>query len=71
MKINCLSCGHRIELDDAYSDYEGPIRCFVCSASLEIKTEEGCLRWVKEAQPLVPVAKADDHAHGDPPDPNH
>ena len=58
MRVNCLSCGHKIELDSAYSDYEGPIRCLVCGARLEIKTEEGGIRSVKEAQSLVAAAHA-------------
>ncbi len=41
MKINCLICGHRVELDDAYTDYQGLIKCFVCGSLLEIKTREG------------------------------
>jgi uncharacterized Zn finger protein len=46
MKINCLSCGHKVELDDVYDDYEGLIKCCACGALLEIKTEEGRLRSV-------------------------
>lgn len=42
MKIICLSCGFRIELDETYGDYEGPVKCYVCGALLEIKLE-GCL----------------------------
>lgn len=45
MKINCLSCGHTIDLGNAYDDgYEGPIRCATCRAVLEIKTQEGWVR---------------------------
>lgn len=45
MKINCLSCGHSIELDDeAYRDYEGLVKCFVCSALLEVKLSEGSVK---------------------------
>ena len=47
MKINCLSCGHRIELDEAYSDYEGQVKCYACSALLEIKLEESLVKSVK------------------------
>lgn len=47
MKINCVSCGHKVELDDAYSDYEGQIKCFACSALLEVKTEQGSIKSVK------------------------
>ncbi len=47
MKINCLSCGHKVDLDDAYEDYEGQVKCFACGAILEIRTEEGHLRAVR------------------------
>ncbi len=47
MKINCLSCGHQVVLDDAYDNYEGLVKCFACSAMLEIKTEEGNLKRVQ------------------------
>jgi DNA-directed RNA polymerase subunit RPC12/RpoP len=65
MKINCVSCGHKIELDNAYSDYEGWIRCFACGALLEIKTEEGGIRWVKVAH--VGAAGGEHHSHEDSP----
>jgi len=48
MKINCLSCGHNVELDEAYADhYEGGIKCFGCGAMLEILTDQGALRFVR------------------------
>jgi len=47
MKINCLSCGFRIELDETYSDYEGPVKCYVCSALLEVKLEESLIKSIK------------------------
>jgi len=43
MKINCLSCGHTIDLDEAYSDYEGQVKCYTCSALLEVKLEESLI----------------------------
>ena len=47
MKINCLSCGHNVDLDEAYTDnYEGAIKCYSCDATLEIKTEQGSVRGV-------------------------
>jgi DNA-directed RNA polymerase subunit N (RpoN/RPB10) len=46
MKINCLSCGHTVVLDDAYDNYDGQVKCFTCGATLEIKTEEGNLKRV-------------------------
>ena len=47
MKINCLSCGHTVDLDDAYSDYEGQIKCYTCSAVLEIKLSDSLIKSVK------------------------
>jgi DNA-directed RNA polymerase subunit RPC12/RpoP len=47
MKINCLSCGHNIELDDAYGDYEGEIRCWTCSTKLALKTEHESIKSVR------------------------
>ncbi|MFU2207273.1 hypothetical protein [Solidesulfovibrio sp. C21] len=43
MRIICLSCGHKMEVDTAYDDFEGPIKC-LCGAMLHIKTEEGKLK---------------------------
>jgi len=43
MKINCLSCGFKIDLDDAYDDYTGQIKCYACSTLMQIKTVEGKL----------------------------
>ena len=51
MKINCLSCGFKVDLDDTYDDFEGPIKC-LCGALLEIRTEEGMLKAIKMAEPL-------------------
>ena len=47
MKINCLSCGHNINLDETYCDYEGLVKCYACSALLEIKLEEDRIRSIK------------------------
>jgi hypothetical protein len=47
MKINCLSCGFKVDLADAYDNYEGQIKCYACGGTLEIKTQEGSVRSVK------------------------
>jgi hypothetical protein len=47
MKINCIACGHKIDLDDVYGDYEGQVKCFACKALLEIKTEEGNIKSIR------------------------
>jgi len=49
MKVNCLSCGHKVDLDDAYDDYEGSVKCFACGAILEIRAEQGSLKTVRLA----------------------
>ncbi len=54
MKINCLCCGHKVDLDDVYDDYEGCVKC-LCGTMLEIKTEEGRLKMVK-LSPLTGTA---------------
>ena len=52
MKINCLSCGHNIELDEAYGEnYEGEVKCFGCGAVLELRTEQPHIRYVRVVQP--------------------
>jgi hypothetical protein len=56
MKINCLSCGFRVALDDTYDDFEGSIKC-ICGALLEIRTDEGELKFIKLAPPLHPKSK--------------
>jgi hypothetical protein len=53
MKINCLSCGHKVDLDDAYGDYVGQVRCFVCNSLLEIKIDQGHLKSVKLAKSVT------------------
>ena len=52
MKVNCLSCGHNVDLDGAYEEhYEGAIKCYGCDATLEIKTEAGSVRAVHLSLP--------------------
>ena len=51
MKVNCLSCGHNVDLDGAYDSYKGHVKCFACGAMLEIRTEEGNLKSVKLVVP--------------------
>ena len=47
MKINCLSCGHNIVLEDAsYGDYEGAIKCYACGAILDVKLTDGSVKSV-------------------------
>ena len=55
MRINCLSCGYKVELDDTYDDFEGPVKC-LCGALLEIRTDEGMLKAIKIAEPPARTA---------------
>jgi predicted RNA-binding Zn-ribbon protein involved in translation (DUF1610 family) len=55
MKVNCLACGHKVELDEAYEDFEGPVKC-LCGAMLEIRTEEGRLKAIRMAKPVAATA---------------
>ena len=47
MQINCLGCGFKVELAADYDNYEGPIKCLTCGASMEIKAQGGSVRAVK------------------------
>jgi hypothetical protein len=47
MKINCLSCGFGVLLDEAYDEYEGQVKCYVCGNLLEIKAMDGRLQSVR------------------------
>jgi len=50
MRVNCLSCGYTIDMDNAYGDYDGQIKCVICGAVLNIKTEEGKLKSASVAE---------------------
>jgi ribosomal protein S27E len=42
MKIKCISCGHELNLDHwVFENYSGPVKCFSCSAMMEVKTTGG------------------------------
>ena len=51
IKINCLACGFKIDLDDAYDDYDGQVKCFTCNAILEIKLDQGNIKKVQVVEP--------------------
>jgi hypothetical protein len=53
MKITCLSCGFKVDLDAAYEDYAGQLRCYVCNAIMEIKCQDGKIKSVKLARSVV------------------
>ena len=44
MRIDCVSCGHEINLNhDLFDNYEGPVKCFICSTMMEITTTQGVI----------------------------
>jgi DNA-directed RNA polymerase subunit RPC12/RpoP len=46
MKMKCLLCGREMNLDQhVSSDFKGSIKCFSCSAAMEIQTMRGVLIW--------------------------
>lgn len=49
IKLNCLDCGRSFELGDAYEDYEGEVRCWICSTSLIVKLADGKLKSMSRA----------------------
>lgn len=50
MRINCLACGHMVDVGDDYDDYEGEVMCFACGTILTIRTEQGKVKAVKLAK---------------------
>jgi hypothetical protein len=57
MKLNCLSCGHYVDLRDDYSDYNGQVKCFVCGALLTIRTEDGLVKSVTLSARATPPTR--------------
>jgi hypothetical protein len=54
IKLNCLACGHLLELGEAYEDYEGEVRCWGCRTVLEIALREGKLRSMRRSSSGAP-----------------
>lgn len=44
MTVICINCGHKLDLNSAYDDYQGRVKCWVCGCLLEISTVEGRLK---------------------------
>jgi len=44
IKLNCISCGHLMELGDAYEDYQGEVRCWGCQALVNVTLHDGKLQ---------------------------
>ena len=55
MKINCVSCGFKVDLGDAYDNYEGQVKCYACGGTLNIRTEEGDVLGVAIARPTIEI----------------
>ncbi len=49
MQVNCLGCGHMINLGHDYDNYKGPVRCNVCRTMTTIETESGKVKSVSPA----------------------
>mgnify|MGYP001352828542 CR=1 FL=1 len=64
MKVNCLSCGHKVDLDEAYDDYHGPVKCLACGATLDIEAQEGKIRLVRIYGATLPGANEKSQFHG-------
>ena len=47
IKVNCLSCGFPIQLEDTYEDYEGEVKCWGCQGMNEVVIHEGKVQHMK------------------------
>lgn len=44
MRFQCISCGGEMNLDhQVFNNYQGPVKCFCCSAMIEMKSTQGIL----------------------------
>jgi len=42
MRVRCISCGNELNLDHwVFEEYSGPVKCFSCSAMMEVKSTGG------------------------------
>jgi hypothetical protein len=55
IKVNCPCCGRSLELGDAYTDYQGVVRCWVCHRSFELSLSDGRLLSMKPTPEADPV----------------
>jgi ribosomal protein S27E len=63
MKLNCLSCGHILDLHGDYDDYEGMVKCYVCGTLLMLRTERGNIKRVTFATRAPEEEDADSRMH--------
>lgn len=66
MKLECVCCGHELNLDHwVFDDYDGPVKCFYCSRMMEVKTAKGIAYSIYPSsmhgtkRDLVPVEERD------------
>ena len=59
MILECVCCGHELNLDHwVFDDYDGPVKCFSCSRMIEVKTAKGiaysinCKNWYSIRQTM-------------------
>ena len=53
MKVRCVFCGYEINLDHkVFDDYSGSIRCYCCSAMIEVKTAQGLIWSIIQSKDL-------------------
>ena len=57
MKIRCINCGHNFELGDAYDDYEGEVKCWVCEAIMDINVKNGMMKSSRCVNTHHPIAE--------------
>jgi hypothetical protein len=48
-------CGFKMDLGDAYENYRGEVRCWVCHGMLEVTLEEGQLKAMRVSPAGGPV----------------
>lgn len=71
MKVICLSCGFKIDLDQAYDDYDGLVKCFACGALLAVRTEAGSIKSMLLAAPASAVQPEHRREHASSARPTH
>ena len=54
MRVNCLGCGHMINLGLDYDDFKGQVRCNVCHSMTTIETKGGKIKSVRHADVSPP-----------------
>ena len=58
MKVKCTLCGYEINLDhEVFENYTGPVKCFACSAMLEVGIDHGFVCSVKLLNNVSPFRR--------------